>query len=405
MRFIFQIIRFGTDHYPEKTARGLRVLNATTLCGASFVFGFALYDAAASLWTLVVINLLTALFLATIPLWHRAGPLVAPLVYVAGTYTAIFVICSLLGTDSGMQAQYLAIAAGTVLVLGAERIFLLVIIGVVAIALVVALEVLVPGDTGLLTQRQMLENFIGCTVGTAFILFAIVYYAVREASRAEEAAEREYQRSEGLLANILPAAIANRLKYSTETIADRYDEASVLFADMAGFTAMASRTSPLQLVRLLNNVFTDFDHLVDKHGLEKIKTTGDGYMVVSGVPTQRADHAKALANFAIEMIEIAARYGNSVPIRIGMASGPLVAGVVGRRKFFYDVWGDTVNVASRMESSGLPGRIQVSVEAFERLRDEFDFEPGAASEIKGKGLMTTWLLLGRRSEAISVTLP
>lgn len=408
MRFILLIIRFGTEHYPEKTARGLRVLNATTLCGASFVFAFALYDAASSLWTLVVINLLTALFLASIPLWHRAGPLVAPLVYVAGTYTAIFVICSLLGTDSGMQVQYLAIAAGTVLVLGAERIILLVIIGLVAIALVVALEVLVPGDTGLLTPRQMLENFVGCTVGTAFILFAIVYFAVREAARAEEAAEREFQRSEGLLANILPAAIANRLKSSTETIADRYDEASVLFADMAGFTAMAGRTSPLQLVQLLNNVFTDFDHLVDKHGLEKIKTTGDGYMVVSGVPTHRADHAKALANFAIEMFAIAARrrdpHGNAVPIRIGMASGPLVAGVVGRRKFFYDVWGDTVNVASRMESSGLPGRIQVSGEAFERLRDEFDFEPRAAIEIKGKGLMTTWLLLGRRSEAIPATL-
>ena len=266
--------------------------NATTLGGAVFVLGFALYDAVAKLWTLAAINVLAAFFLASIPLWHRAGPLVAPLVYVAGSYTAIFVICSMLGTDSGMQIQYLAIAAGTVLVVGAERLFLLTGTSIVAVSLVIALEILVPADTGLLTQRQMLENFIGCTVGTSLILFAIVFYAVREAARAEEVAEREYQRSESLLVNILPEAVARRLKSSTQIIADRYDNASVLFADMAGFTARASQTSPIQLVQLLNNVFTAFDHLVDKHGLEKIKTTGDGYMVVSGVPVQRLDHAR-----------------------------------------------------------------------------------------------------------------
>jgi adenylate cyclase len=408
MRQLLRFVNYGTDHLPEKVARGLRVLNATALGGSVFALGFALYDALAFLWTLAAINILAALFLASIPLWHRFGPLVAPLIYVAGSFTAIFVICSMLGTDCGMQVQYLAIAAGAILVLGAERLVLLAIIGLVAIGCVIVLEILVPGDTGLLTQRQMIENFVGCTVGTALILFAIVFYAVREASRAQDLAEREYRRSEGLLANILPVAIANRLKSSAETIADRYEDASVLFADMAGFTAMASEISPLQLVHLLNSVFTDFDHLVDKHGLEKIKTTGDGYMVVSGVPLQRADHAQALACFAMEMIAIAAQrrapHDKGVPIRVGIASGPLVAGVVGRRKFFYDVWGDTVNVASRMESTGVPGRIQVSKETFERLREDFIFEPRTAGEVKGKGLMPTWLLLGRRGEASSALL-
>lgn len=401
---LLKIVYYGTDQFPEKIAQGLRVLNAATLSGSVFALGFALYDALASLWTLVVINVLAALFFASIPLWHRFGPLAAPLVYIAGSFTTIFVICSMLGTDCGMQVQYLAIAAGAVLVLGADRIALLAIIGAIAVGCVITLEIFVLGDTGLLTTRQMIENFVGCTIGTALILFAIVYYAVREASRAQELAEREYQRSEGLLANILPAAIASRLKSSTETIADRYDDASVLFADMAGFTAMASETSPLQLVQLLNNVFTDFDNLVDKHGLEKIKTTGDGYMVVSGAPIQRPDHAQAIAHFAIEMIAIASRrrepLGKAVPIRIGIASGPLVAGVVGRRKFFYDVWGDTVNVASRMESTGVPGRIQVSRETFERLRHDFTFEPRGAGEVKGKGLMPTWLLLESRNEAL-----
>ena len=402
MRQLSKIIGYGTEHYPEKVARGLRVLNATTLGGAIFVFGFALYDAVAELWTLVTINVLTALFLASIPLWHRAGPLVAPLVYVAGSYTAIFVICSMLGTDSGMQVQYLAIAAGTVLVVGVERLFLLAVIGIVAVSLVIALEILVPADTGLLNQRQMLENFIGCTVGTSLILFAIVFYAVREAARAEEVAEREYKRSESLLVNILPETVARRLKSSTQIVADRYDDASVLFADMAGFTARASHNSPTQLVQLLNNVFTAFDHLVDKHGLEKIKTTGDGYMVVSGVPVQRVDHAHALARFALEMVAVAAtlhdQHGDAVPIRIGISSGPLVAGVVGKRKFFYDVWGDAVNVASRMESTGVAGRIQVSMETFELLKEDFVLEPRGAGEVKGKGVISTWLLLGRRGE-------
>lgn len=396
------IVGYGTEYYPEKVARGLRVLNATALGGAVFVLGFAIYDAVAELWMLVAINALTALLLASIPLWHRAGPLVAPLIYVAGAYTAIFVICSMLGTDSGMQLQYLAIAAGAVLVLGVDRLVILAVNCTVAILLVIALEILAPADTGLLTKRQMLENFIGCTVGTSLILFAIVFYAVRQAALGEEAAEREYQRSERLLVNILPEAVAHRLKASSEVVADRYNDASVLFADMAGFTARASQTSPAQLVHLLNTVFTCFDNLVEKHGLEKIKTTGDGYMVVSGVPLQRADHAQALARFALEMLAVAANLrdqtGAAVPVRIGMASGPLVAGVVGKRKFFYDVWGDVVNVASRMESTGLAGRIHVSSETFELLKEDFVLEPRGAREVKGKGVISTWFLLGRKGE-------
>jgi adenylate cyclase len=246
----------------------------------------------------------------------------------------------------------------------------------------------------------MLDNFVGCIFATSLILFAIVFYAVHEAARAEAIAENELQRSESLLVNILPEAIASRLKCSTGIIADRYDDASVLFADITGFTARASHTSPLEVVDLLNTVFTAFDELVEKHGLEKIKTSGDGYLVVSGVPVERPNHAQALALFALEMLELAARlgdrHGNAVPIRIGIASGSLVAGVVGKRKFFYDVWGDTVNLASRMESTGVAGRIQVSESAFAYLKNEFAFEPRGAGEVKGKGAICTWFLLGPR---------
>jgi adenylate cyclase len=275
-----------------------------------------------------------------------------------------------------------------------------VAVGTLAVGLIIALELLVPHDTGLLSKRQMLDNFVGCIFGTSLILFAIVFYAVHEAARAEAIAENELQRSESLLVNILPEAIASRLKCSTGIIADRYDDASVLFADITGFTARASHTSPLEVVDLLNTVFTAFDELVEKHGLEKIKTSGDGYLVVSGVPVERPNHAQALALFALEMLELAARlgdrHGNAVPIRIGIASGSLVAGVVGKRKFFYDVWGDTVNLASRMESTGVAGRIQVSESAFAYLKNEFAFEPRGAGEVKGKGAICTWFLLGPR---------
>src|SRR5262249_36084653 len=189
-------------------------------------------------------------------------------------------------------------------------------------------------------------------------------YALGQVARAENAAEREYERSERLLANILPSAIAARLKdESNVVIADRHDEASILFADMEGFTMQASDMAPDELVQFLNRVFSDFDRLVERHGLEKIKTTGDAYMVVSGVPTPRADHAQALAVLAIEMRETAREWrdprGRNVPIRMGISSGSVVAGVVGTRKFFYDVWGDAVNVAARMETMGYAGKIQV----------------------------------------------
>jgi adenylate cyclase len=181
-------------------------------------------------------------------------------------------------------------------------------------------------------------------------------------------------------------------------IADRYDEATVLFADMAGFTARTGDTTPEDLVKFLNRVFSDFDRLVEHHGLEKIKTSGDAYMVVSGVPRRRADHASALARLELDMREAASDlrdpHGRDVPIRIGIASGPVVAGVVGTRKFFYDVWGDAVNVASRMESTGIAGKIQLAEEVYEHLKDDFVLEKRGIIDVKGKGQMPTWFLIG-----------
>jgi len=208
--------------------------------------------------------------------------------------------------------------------------------------------------------------------------------------------------TEQLLANILPATIAERLKDpSRNIIADKYDDASILFADIAGYTKRASDTSPTELVQFLDTLYTDLDALVDKHGLEKIKTSGDSYMVVSGVPRPRHDHVQAIACLALDMADAVADLkdpqGRAVPLRIGMASGPVVAGVVGARKFFYDVWGDAVNVASRMESTDVEGRIQVPQRVYESLKDDYVLEERGLVDVKGKGPMNTWYLVGRRN--------
>jgi adenylate cyclase len=246
-------------------------------------------------------------------------------------------------------------------------------------------------------------SFVITTISACVMVVTTVWYAVREIVRAEAAMELEYERSEALLANILPASVADRLKDpARNVIADKYDDASVLFADIAGFTERASDMPPDELIRFLDRLYGDFDALVDKRGLEKIKVTGDSYMVVSGVPEPRADHVEALASLALDMAAAANRLkdsrGNAVPLRIGLASGPVVAGVVGSRRFFYDVWGDAVNVASRMESTDSVGRIQVPEVVYQRLKNDFVLQERGAVEVKGKGRMRTWYLVGRKPD-------
>jgi adenylate cyclase len=213
--------------------------------------------------------------------------------------------------------------------------------------------------------------------------------------------EAEQEKSEQLLLNILPEPVAQRLKQGDRVIADSFDDVTVLFADIINFTQLSSHLSPEELVDLLNQVFCQFDRLTEKHGLEKIKTIGDAYMVVGGLPRPRQDHVQAVAAIALDMLEtidqLNAQNGHRLEIRIGINSGPVVAGVIGRKKFSYDLWGDTVNIASRMESQGLAGCIQVTQAVYDRLQDKYLFEERGAVQIKGKGNMTTYLLTGRKT--------
>jgi adenylate cyclase len=211
----------------------------------------------------------------------------------------------------------------------------------------------------------------------------------------------EQERSERLLLNVLPASIAARLKQTDGVIADAFSEVTVLFADIVDFTTRSERIAPEEVVRLLDDLFSVFDQLAQEQGLEKIKTIGDAYMVVGGLPDPRPDHAQAVAEMALAIRdEVAKRFDQSGPplVRIGIDTGPVVAGVIGRSKFAYDLWGDTVNTASRMESHGVTGCIQVTARAYERLRDGYRFERRGPIAVKGKGEMVTYFLVARHDD-------
>ena len=229
----------------------------------------------------------------------------------------------------------------------------------------------------------------------------LICYQMDVSARREFTAMRllgeERERSERLLLNILPASIANRLKTSKAAIADHSEEVTVLFADIVGFTPLSARKTPQALVRMLDGIFSEFDALAEMHGLEKIKTIGDAYMAAAGLPERRADHAPAAARMAQGMLaavaRIAAETGEALALRIGLHSGPVVAGVIGTKKFSYDMWGDTVNTASRMESHGVPGAVHCSDATAALLQNAFALTPRGAVEIEGKGVMHTFLLL------------
>jgi adenylate cyclase len=401
-------IRFGTDGYPEKVARRLRAMNiAVWICAAQAGY-FAILrmlDPAPGMFTRGLTNAGIAVGFAALPLLHRFSPLAAPLVFTAFGYWAIFRSAYQIGTGGGGYMFYLTAAALFMLLIGTEHVLLAALAGAIAAGLIILLRVVTPENTGLVSPEvQFWGSFVTSAIINTVLLSTVMFYAFRQVARAEATAEREYQRSEGLLANILPPKVAKRLKEQPETtIADAYPAASILFADMAGFTARASDTIPEELVAFLNGVYRRLDGLVERHGLEKIKTTGDAYMVVSGVPEPLSDHAERLAVLALDIRDALAGLtdpkGRAVPVRIGIASGPVVAGVVGSRKFFYDVWGDAVNTASRMESTGEPGKIQVAPTTRELLGERFAFEERGTVEVRGKGSMHTWWLLGQRVEA------
>ncbi len=247
----------------------------------------------------------------------------------------------------------------------------------------------------------------GMTVLAAVLLAGVIANIFATALKNLQA---EQEKSERLLLNIFPEAIAHRLKQEQRTIAENFADVTVLFADIVGFTELSARISPTDVVELLNQIFSAFDRLADRHGLEKIKTIGDAYMVVGGLPMPSENHAEAIAEMALDMLEEMTRLSTKIgealstarpqhyTIRIGINTGPVVAGVIGTKKFIYDLWGDTVNIASRMESQGVAGSIQVTAATYERLRHKYQFQERGTIQVKGKGEMRSFLLKGRHQD-------
>jgi adenylate cyclase len=234
------------------------------------------------------------------------------------------------------------------------------------------------------------------------IVFTLLAVFAKERRDALAALRLEQAKAENLLLNILPRSIADKLKAESQPIADQFQSASILFADVADFTPWSEGVPPDEVVGYLNHLFSHFDELAERYGLEKIKTIGDCYMVAAGVPTPRPDHARALALMGLDMLD-AMRSNDEVShlgleLRVGINSGPVVAGVIGRKRFLYDLWGDAVNTASRMESHGTPGRIQITRATYELLSDEFECEPRGTIPVKGKGEVEVWYLVGRRAD-------
>ena len=320
---------------------------------------------------------------------RRLEPMVAVLVLLglAAVFSGVLTLGGL-ATSGGNMVWALLMPIGAVLVIG-PRAGLRTYIGVAVVVIASALLTpLIPPDQALSEPAN-----VGVMAINLLAAAAVALAVVRYIDGQRLAARRQ---SDALLLNVLPGAIADRLKGGERVIADHYESASVLFADIVNFTPFAEALAPQEIVAVLNDLFTDFDRLAERFGLEKIKTIGDAYMAVAGVPIPRPDHAQAALDMALAMH---ARMGEQptlarwhLQIRIGIASGQLVAGVIGERKFSYDLWGDTVNIAARMEQSGVAGCVQVSDQTHADLGASYPFQRRDGVEVKGKGSMSTWLL-------------
>ncbi len=258
------------------------------------------------------------------------------------------------------------------------------------------LDPLVRRENGL-PNWLILTFFVLNVVILSTIIFFMTRTYIQQRNYATELLRREQEKSERLLLNVLPASIADILKEENRTIAERFEMISVLFADMVASTPLSEETDPVMMVDMLNDAFSYFDTVINQFGLEKVRTMGDNYMVVSGAPLPRDDHAQALARAALKMRDFREHmrldWTRELQFRIGMNSGPAIGGIIGHTKFHYDVWGDTVNVASRMESHGSPGQIQITRQVYDLIKDDFVCEPRGVIEVKGKRPMETWFLI------------
>jgi|HubBroStandDraft_4_1064222.scaffolds.fasta_scaffold14509_3 adenylate cyclase len=396
---VTRLVELGTAGYPLRVRRRLKILNAfaalIAVSSTGYALSYATTDARTYRW-LIVINLALVVTALCVPLMNRVNEILGGLVIAITECAALFGLVALLGRDSGVQLNLIIGAAAGFFILGLEHLVLGIGIILLCLVLHVAAWFLFPVGAVPVDRDFLAQLYISSAVTVFGLSAAIAYYAFRLADRAEAETER-------LLRNILPENVVERLReHPEEPIADAFSETSILFSDVQSFVPLSRNLGAARTVALLNEMMSRFDALADKYGVEKIKTIGDAYMAVAGLPRPVADHADRLAHMALDMLAekdaVAERFGVTIRMRIGIASGPVMAGIIGTHKFSYDVWGDAVNLAARLESSGEPERVQVSTETQCALTS-FDCECRGEVEIKGVGPLETWFLLQRRAKA------
>jgi class 3 adenylate cyclase len=398
------IVNYGTGHYSERTARRLRLINAFN--GIVFIlYGlFAAFYAALdwqALQPLVIAIVATMPLFVIPPLLHRLNDYAAMVSIAAINGAALVLLAYIVGTAAGVH-YFLLLAPAAIVFFGPHHVRIAVFINVCILIVFFFVELYFPPHTLIAPVSEPTARGIrlACVSALMALIFIAVYFSIRMAEHAEAALEREFDRSENLLMNLMPTSIPLRLKNNSgEIIADYFDEVTILFVDIVGFTPRASQLPPRDVVRYLNRVFSEFDRLAEKYRLEKIKTIGDAYMVAGGMPDVRTGHAADVASMALEILDVTRQLSSELhddlAVRVGIHTGPAVAGVIGTRKLFYDVWGDTVNTASRMESHGSAGKIQVTQDARRVLGDSFQFKSRGIVEIRGKGAMALYYLTGK----------
>ena len=402
--WLTRLVEAGTQGYPPETKRRLKILNMIAYLIVITTLVYAIQQTFldyARYWPIIHINLAIIVVMLSVPFMHRFGPVAAALLILVTECAALLAFTSFLGRESGLHVQYIAFSAAAFVVYGLHRTWLIFSSIAVALVLHILAWFWFPSTAALIpTDQDVLDSmYIQAAITTFGIIAAAVYYAFRLAENAKA-------ETDALLRNILPDTVVERLKTKpAEPVADTFREASILFADITGFVPLARQLGAKDTVALLNTLVSRFDELAERHGVEKIKTIGDAYMVAAGVPEPVPHSAAHLARMALAMhatvAALRAETGHALDMRMGLATGPVMAGVIGRRKFSYDVWGDAVNLAARLETASLPGRIHICPVTQERLSDAFYTEPRGAMEIKGVGKQDTWFLVGPRSSTVT----
>ena len=402
-------LKYGLQSKPKRQQRRQIVFNSVMVFFFATALAYSvlcsLYDW--SLWPTSLIALVFCLVFLLLPFLFDISPTLAAL-FGAGISTIGLTFQSFLISSAGNLHIYLFLIPLVWLVaLGPQRMFLVSITGLMGVSGMLVSEFYFNSPALPAAGDPLFLNLISTSTitSTAILITLIGYFAFARADQAEDALETEHARSEALLYNLLPEEIATRLKIEpNRTIADKLPKVAILFADIVNFTPRAASLPPEDVVDFLNRIFSSYDELTEKHGLEKIKTIGDAYMVAAGMPSPIEKPVHSIADMALDVLRVTRALSTELPdgleVRIGLHAGTAVAGVIGNNKLFYDVWGETVNTASRMESHGEPGRIHVTGPARDELAADYTFEPRGTVDVKGMGSVETWWLTGKHRDAL-----